>query len=88
MQRSTMNTQEAAEYLGVHPNTIRKYVGEEHLPVLRFPGRRKWLFRRDLIDEWIEEKSKPQVYVNEVRHEEKEYPYEYTTQGKIRVLRP
>lgn len=60
-----MNTQAAAEHLGVTPATIRQYVHESGLPVLRFPGRKKWLFRKDLIDKWVEEQSTPQVFVED-----------------------
>ena len=79
MERTTLTSREAADYIGVSINTLRKYVHEEGLPVLRFPGRRKWLFRKDLIDKWIEERSTPQIYVN--NEPVKEY-------GKLRVLRP
>lgn len=75
----TMTTKEAAKYIGVSVNTLRRYVHEEGLPVLRFPGRRKWLFRKDLIDKWIEERSTPQVYVNN------EPVREY---GRLRILTP
>lgn len=79
MENQNMTSKEAAEYIGVSINTLRKYVHENGLPVLRFPGRRKWIFRKDLIDEWIEERSKPQIYVNDEPVEE---------YGKLRVLRP
>lgn len=58
-----MSTKEAAEYIGVSPATIRQYVHENGMPVLKFPGRKKWLFRKDLIDQWIEEQSTPQMFV-------------------------
>lgn len=58
-----MSTQQAAEYVGVTAATIRQYVHESGMPVLKFPGRKKWLFRKDLIDQWIEEQSTPQVFV-------------------------
>jgi excisionase family DNA binding protein len=78
----TMTTKEAAEYVGVSVNTLRKYVHEEGLPVLRFPGRRKWIFRKDLIDRWILERSQP-VIMNEPREQ-----YEKREYGKLRVLQP
>lgn len=78
----TMSSKECAEYLGVHVNTLRKYVHEYHLPVLKFPGRRKWRFRKDLVDEWVEKQSQPEVYVNgESKGKAEEY-------GKLRVLMP
>lgn len=72
---------EAAEYLNVHPNTLRKYVHEEGLPVLRFPGRRKWMFRKDLIDGWVAEKSQPQIMSNDNSYKDSNY-------GRLRVLQP
>ena len=76
-----MSTKEVAEYLGVSVNTVRKYVNEFGMPVLKFPGMRKWVFRKDLIDQWVEERSKPTIYVNNQPVEENEY-------GKLRTLRP
>lgn len=79
MQR--MNSKEAAEYIGVHVNTLRKYVHEEDLPVLRFPGRSKWVFRKDLVDDWITKRSTP-VIVNPPKKEDRE---DY---GRLRILSP
>ncbi|MEN0648878.1 helix-turn-helix domain-containing protein [Caldifermentibacillus hisashii] len=79
MNSNSMTSKQAAEYIGVSVNTLRKYVHEEGLPVLKFPGRRKWIFRKDLIDDWIEKQSKPEIYVN--NEPVKEY-------GKLRVLLP
>lgn len=61
--KSTMTSQEAAEYIGVSLSTLRKYVHENGLPITCFPGRRKWLFKKGLIDQWLEENSKPVTYV-------------------------
>lgn len=77
-----MTTKEAAAYVGVSVNTLRRYVHEEGLPVLRFPGRRKWLFKKELIDQWILERSQP-VITNEPREQ-----YEKREYGKLRVLQP
>ncbi|WP_046180357.1 helix-turn-helix domain-containing protein [Domibacillus tundrae] len=74
----SMNTKEAAEYIGVSLGTVRKYVHEEGLPVLRFPGRRKWIFRKDMVDQWMEERSKPVLL----------YPAEQQDYGKLRILKP
>jgi excisionase family DNA binding protein len=76
-----MTSKEAAAYIGVSINTLRKYVHEEGLPVLKFPGRRKWVFRKDLIDGWMLERSQPQIYVNDKPVKGKDY-------GKLRVLMP
>ncbi|MEK4030742.1 helix-turn-helix domain-containing protein [Pseudobacillus sp. FSL P4-0506] len=77
----TLTTKEAAKYIGVSIGTVRKYVHEEGLPVLRFPGRRKWLFKKDLIDQWVEERSQPMIINQPAAKQEKEY-------GKLRVLAP
>lgn len=80
MNSQTMNSKEAAKYIGISINTLRKYVHEHELPVLRFPGRRKWIFRKDLVDEWIERMSQPEFINKPV-----ESPSSY---GRLRVLRP
>lgn len=79
VQRSTFTSQEAAEYLGVSLSTLYKYVHEEGLPVLRFPGRRKFIFKKEYIDKWIENR------MNIDGQFEEKYEQEY---GKLRVLRP
>lgn len=78
-----MTTKEVSEYIGVSVATARKYVHEAGLPVLRFPGRRKWVFRKDLVDKWIEERSMPEV-VN-MSQERNDVTESY---GKLRVLAP
>jgi len=77
----TMNTKETAAYIGVCVNTLRKYVHEEDLPVLKFPGRRKWVFRKDLVDEWVERRSQPEIVNNPNKESNKDY-------GKLRILSP
>lgn len=79
----TMTSKEAAEHIGISLNTLRKYVHEEGLPVLRFPGRRKWTFREDLVDEWMVKRSKPEVVVMSRPKEERTKEY-----GRLRVLAP
>lgn len=82
MQTEHMNTKECADYIGVHVNTLRKYVHEENLPVLKFPGRRKWVFRKDLVDDWIYKRSMPEVLNDPSEGQiQKEY-------GKLRILTP
>ena len=79
-----MDSKDCASYLGVHVNTLYKYVNEGGLPVFRMPGRNKFKFRKDLVDGWMFERSQPKLTINgkEVRHEEnKKY-------GELRVLMP
>lgn len=80
-----MTSKEAAAYIGVSLSTLRRYVHEEGLPVLRFPGRRKWIFRKDLIDEWIYQRSQPSIYINGVKQQKQNKDNGY---GKLRVLIP
>lgn len=58
-----MTTKECANYLKVHVNTLKRYVHEEGLPVLRFKGRPAWRFRKDLVDAWVYEHSQPEIYI-------------------------
>jgi len=82
MQIQHMDSKQCADYIGVHVNTLRKYVHEENLPVLKFPGRRKWVFRKDLVDNWIYRKSMPEV-VNDPSEGQIQKEY-----GKLRILSP
>lgn len=77
-----MDSKETAAYIGVSVNTLRKYVHEENLPVLRFPGRRKWVFRKDLVDDWVRKRSIPQIMNYE---ENKQQRGQY---GQLRVMKP
>ena len=81
MNQTHMTSKETASYIGVSINTLRTYVHEENLPVLQFPGRRKWVFRKDLVDEWIERRSIPEI-INEPRQASN------NDYGKLRVLTP
>lgn len=74
-----MDSKQTAKHLGVSIGTLRRWVHQEGLPVLKFPGRRKWTFRQDLVDEWVERRSIPQI-INDPK-ENKEY-------GKLRILSP
>lgn len=80
MNDNHMTSKEAADYIGISLNTLRKYVHQEELPVLRFPGRRKWTFRKDLVDGWIEARSQPKNLTKENKSNSK--------YGKLRVLQP
>lgn len=77
MERSTFDSKEVAKYLGVSVGTVRKWVHEEGLPVLKFPGRRKWLFKKEYVDAWMEKRT------NIDQQFEEKYEQEY---GKLRVL--
>ena len=53
--REVMNIRQASQYLGVSPDTLYKYVGEQKIPAFKLGNR--WRFKKDLLDRWIEKKS-------------------------------
>jgi excisionase family DNA binding protein len=60
--REVMNIRQASQYLGVSPDTLYKYVGEQKIPAFKLGNR--WRFKKSRLDQWMEEKSsemEPQV---------------------------
>jgi len=55
LTRKTLTVQEAAEYLGVHPDTIYNMVREKQIPHVRI--RRRIFFRVEAIDQWMLEQE-------------------------------
>jgi excisionase family DNA binding protein len=57
MERSkeVMTLREASQYLGVSPDTLYKYLGEDKIPAFKLGNR--WRFKKDLLDRWMEKKS-------------------------------
>ncbi len=53
--REVMNIRQAAQYLGVSPDTLYKYVGEQKIPAFKLGNR--WRFKKSKLDQWMEEKS-------------------------------
>lgn len=53
--REVMTLREASEYLGVSPDTLYKYLGEDGIPAFKLGNR--WRFKKDLLDRWMEKKS-------------------------------
>ena len=50
-----MNIRQASQYLGVSPDTLYKYVGEQKIPAFKLGNR--WRFKKSLLDAWMDEKS-------------------------------
>ncbi len=46
-----MSTKEVAHYLGIHEKQVYALIKERKIPCTRVTG--KWIFPKDLIDEWI-----------------------------------
>ena len=56
MVTSVMTLQELAEYLKMKSVTIYKHAQEGKIPGFKVGS--KWRFKKDTIDEWIEEQEK------------------------------
>ena len=50
-----MNIRQASQYLGVSPDTLYKYVGEQRIPAFKLGNR--WRFKKSRLDQCMEEKS-------------------------------
>jgi excisionase family DNA binding protein len=53
--REVMNIRQASQYLGVSPDTLYKYVGEQKIPAFKLGNR--WRFKKSKLDQWMEEQS-------------------------------
>jgi excisionase family DNA binding protein len=53
--REVMNIRQASQYLGVSPDTLYKYVGEQRIPAFKLGNR--WRFKKSRLDQWMEEES-------------------------------
>lgn len=53
--REVMNIQQAAQYLGVSPDTLYRYVCDEKIPAFKLGNR--WRFKKTMLDSWMERKS-------------------------------
>jgi excisionase family DNA binding protein len=53
--REVMNIRQASQYLGVSPDTLYKYVGEQKIPAFKLGNR--WRFKKSKLDQWMEDKS-------------------------------
>ena len=54
-QREVMDVQQAAEYLGIAPDTLYKYAGERRVPAFKLGNR--WRFKRSHLEAWMDEKA-------------------------------
>src|SRR5205807_4081398 len=53
--REVMNIRQASQYLGVSPDTLYKYVGEQKIPAFKLGNR--WRCKKSKLDQWMEDKS-------------------------------
>jgi len=54
--KEVMNIREASHYLGISPDTLYRYVTAERVPAFKLGNR--WRFKKTVLDEWMEIKSK------------------------------
>ena len=50
-----MTVEEVAEYLQLHPLTVRRLARENKVPFFKLG--RQWRAKRELLDQWIEDQS-------------------------------
>lgn len=53
--REVMDIRQAADYLGVSPDTLYKYSAEGFVPAFKLGNR--WRFKRSRLDEWMDQRS-------------------------------
>jgi excisionase family DNA binding protein len=53
--REVMDIRQAAEYLGISGDTLYRYASEGFVPAFKLGNR--WRFRKNLLDNWMDEKS-------------------------------
>lgn len=60
IQKSTLNSYEASEYLGISYASIMRMIRAHKLPHVRLQGR--VLFRIEALDEWMRVQEKESLY--------------------------
>jgi len=54
--REVMNLRQAAQYLGVSPDTLYRYICDGVVPAFKLGSR--WKFRKSVLDRWMERKMR------------------------------
>lgn len=65
MSKEMLTTKTLAEYLRINENQIYRLIKGKKLPATRITG--KWLFPKELIDEWVNNSAKERVVIGQ-RH--------------------
>jgi excisionase family DNA binding protein len=65
--REVMDIRQAADYLGISPDTLYKYASENFIPAFKLGNR--WRFKKSRLDDWMDQQSggAPQVEEKEVK---------------------
>lgn len=53
--REVMDIRQAADYLGISPDTLYKYASESFIPAFKLGNR--WRFKKSRIDDWMDKQS-------------------------------
>lgn len=53
--REVLDIRQAAEYLGISPDSLYKYAAESFIPAFKLGNR--WRFKRSLLEDWMEQQS-------------------------------
>jgi len=61
MTKEMLTTKEVAEYLSINEKQVYRLIKEKKIPATRITG--KWLFPKELIDEWIMQSARESVQV-------------------------
>lgn len=51
--REVFNVRQAAQYIGLSPDTVYKYAGSGAMPGFKIGNR--WRFKKSVLDRWMEE---------------------------------
>jgi len=54
--RDVMNIRQTANYLGISPDTLYKYIQSKTVPCFKLGNR--WKFTKAVLDKWMEAKSR------------------------------
>jgi excisionase family DNA binding protein len=50
-----MDIRQAADYLGISPDTLYKYASESFIPAFKLGNR--WRFKKSRLDDWMDQQS-------------------------------
>jgi len=53
--REVMDIRQAADYLGISPDTLYKYASENFVPAFKLGNR--WRFKKSRLDDWMDQQS-------------------------------
>src|SRR5215813_5312609 len=62
-----LNARTAAVFLGVHPNTVRRWAHEQKLPGTRLGTRGQWLFPTEAVQCLLRNESAPGAFSERVQ---------------------